>query len=134
MNQLLTKNPLFKRNETFKHKCAVQVLASWVDGIIEQPFTYEGQYIFVPDVAVYRNGVLTCIYEIVASHPLSSKKYGMIQYWCYLNRVDLTVYEVSADYILSLTEKPAFIHSMECYTVSLFEYEDIQDSLINPIN
>jgi hypothetical protein len=77
-------------------------------------------------VTVYRNGVLSCIYEIVASHPLSSKKYGLIQYWCYQNRTDLTVYEVSADYILSLTEKPDFIQSMECYTVSLFEYEDIQ--------
>ena len=41
-----------------------------------------------------------------------------------MNRIDLTVFEVSVDWILKQTEKPFRIEVMECYTVSLLEYED----------
>lgn len=134
MNEIIvTKNRRFRKNETFKHKCAVEVLATWVNGIIEKPFLLDGLIVFVPDIAVYKNGILTAIYEVVNSHPLSSKKYGLIQYFCYRSVQELTVYEVSAEYILSLKEKPEYIQSMECYTVNPFEYEDIQDYLLNPV-
>ena len=96
----------FEKKESFRHKCAVEILASWVGGVTEQKFYLDGKIEFVPDVAVYENGVLTSIYEVVNSNPLSSHKYGIIQYWCYLNCKDLTVYEVSAEYILDQLEKP----------------------------
>jgi len=134
MNQKLKlKKPHFKQNETGYHKSAKQILASWVDGILEQPFYVEGKIVFVPDVTVYKNGVLDCIYEIVYSHPLTAHKYGLIQFYCYKNFCDLTVYEISADFILAQTKKPERIEVMECYTISLFEYEDIQDELITTI-
>jgi len=124
MNQKLTKMSHFKKNESGYHESAKNILSGWVNGIIEQPFTVDGSFVFVPDITVYKDGVLNCIYEVVYSHPLSAKKYGLIQYWCYMNRIDLTVLEVSADWILKQIEKPLRIEAMECYTVSILEYED----------
>lgn len=126
------KNHPFKINESGYHKSAKEILAKWVNGKIEQPFEVNGKAVFVPDVTCYKNGILECIYEVVHSNPLSAHKYGLIQFWCYKNFTDLTVYEISADYILAQTEKPERIETMECYTVSLFEYED--EKLLKPIS
>ena len=134
MNQeIKEKKPHFRKQESGYHSSAVRILASWVNGKTEQPFTYGGKILFVPDVTCYKNGILECIYEVVHSHPLSAKKYGLIQEWCYRNYTDLSVFEISADFILRQTEKPEIIETMEYYTVSLFEFEDIQDSLIESI-
>lgn len=134
MNQVkVTKKPRFKVNESGYHKSAKEILASWVNGVTEQPFCVDGKIVFVPDVTCYKNGVLECIYEVVHSHPLTAHKYGLIQYYCYHNFCDLTVFEISADYILAQTKKPERIETMECYTVSLFEYEGIDDCLIKSI-
>lgn len=110
----------FKKTETGYHKFAVQSLASWVQGVIEQPFYIDGAIAFVPDVVCYENGILSKIYEIVYSHPLNGKKLGLIMDWCYRNASDLSIFEVSADFILSQTEKPERIITMECYTIDLF--------------
>jgi hypothetical protein len=136
MNQIQIKKKrslLFKKNETFYHKCAVETLALWVKGIIEQPFCVDGKIVFVPDVACYKNGILDCIYEVVHKHPLTGHKYGLIQYYCYRSIKELTVFEISADFILSQKSKPDRIETMECYTVSPFECDEISDFLINPI-
>ena len=134
MNQVKeTKKPRFKVNESGYHKGAKEILASWVNGNIEQPFKFNGEILFVPDVTCYKDGILDCIYEVVHSHPLTGAKYGKIQEWCYRNYTELTVFEISADYILAQTKKPERIETMECYTVSLFEYEEIQDELITAI-
>ena len=69
----------FKKNETGYHNSAVKILAGWVNGMTEIPFYIDGSIVFVPDVACFENGLLTSIYEVVHSHPLSAKKYGMIQ-------------------------------------------------------
>src|SRR5450759_1111394 len=111
----MKQKSLFKINESGYHKSAKEILAGWVNGIMEQPFKIEEKVIFVPDITVYKNSVLECIYEVVYSHPLTAKKYGLIQFWCYKNFTDLTVYEISADYILSQTGKPERLEVMECY-------------------
>jgi len=131
--QLKAMKPRFEVNETGYHKSAKEILASWVSGVTEQQFCVDGKIVFVPDVTVYKDGAISCIYEVVYSHPLTAKKYGLIQYYCYKNFCDLTVYEISADFILKQTCKPEVIETMECYTVSLFEYEEIQDDLIQAI-
>jgi hypothetical protein len=131
--ELIMKKPRFKKKESGYHKSAVEILASWVNGVIEQPFSFDGEILFIPDVTCYKNGILECIYEIVQSHPLTGKKYGKIQEWCFRNYTDLTVFEISADFILRQTEKPERLETIECYTVSLFEYEEIQDELIIPM-
>lgn len=43
----------------------------------------------------------------------------MIMDWCYRNATELTVFEVSADYILSQTDKPDFIRAKECYIIDV---------------
>jgi hypothetical protein len=130
----MKKKSRFKKHETGYHASAVKILAGWVNGKIEQKFYHDGQFIFVPDIVCYKNGIIDCIYEVVYSHPLSAKKYGLIQYWCYMNVKELTVFEVSADYILKQTSKPDYIRSMECYLVSPFEYEEIDEYLIKSIS
>lgn len=134
MDQVKVKKPRFKTNESGYHKSAKEILASWVNGVIEHPFKFNDEILFVPDVTCYKNGILDCIYEVIHSHPLTGKKYGKIQEWCYRNYTELTVFEISADFILAQTKKPEWIETMECYTVSLFEYEEIQDELIKSIS
>jgi hypothetical protein len=129
----MRKGRRFEKRETGYHRSAVEILSRWVNGVMEQPFLLDGAIVFIPDVTCYRDGILNCIYEVVYKHPLTGKKYGLIQYWCYRNLSELTVFEVSADYILSQTAKPERIEVMECYIVSPFELDEISDNLINPI-
>ena len=107
----------FKHKESYKHKMAKTVLAEWTDGIMEEPFCVDGQYLFVPDVMVRENGVIKTIYEVVNTHSFTGKKLGIIQEWCYRNATELSVFEISADYILTQTEKPDQIRCMEYYNV-----------------
>lgn len=113
--------PRFRHKESFKHLMAKLVLSQWVNGIIEEPFYINGEYLFIPDVTVKEDGILTSIYEVVASHAFTGKKLGLIQEWCYRNSTDLTIFEISADYILAQTEKPDPIIPMDCYIIDLFE-------------
>lgn len=109
----------FKKNETGYHKYAVKQLAEWVGGEIEKQFFIDSMIAFVPDVACYENNVLKSIYEIVYSHPVDGKKLGQIQNWCYRNATELSVFEVSADWILKQTEKPDVIRHIEFYDVDM---------------
>ncbi len=127
------KKHLFKKCETIYHKAAVRELAEWLGGVIEQEFKVGGQIVFVPDVTCYKDGILDCIYEVVHSHPLTAKKYGLIQYYCYMNACELTVFEISADFIMKQTEKPYRIETMECYIINPFEYDEIQHLLLKSI-
>ena len=112
----------FKKNETGYHKHAVIQLAEWVNGVIEKEFYIDSCIVFVPDVVCYENGVITSIYEVVYSHPIDGKKLGMIQNWCYRNSTELSLFEVSADWILKQTTKPERIETMEYYDIDLFSY------------
>lgn len=118
-----TKKRLFRKSETGYHKEAVKVLARWVKGKREVPFCVEDSIVFVPDVTCYKDGVLSCIYEVVYTHPLIGRKLAMIEYWCYRNATDLTVYEISADYILKQLSKPDILQLMEVYIINPFEVE-----------
>lgn len=119
MNQNKLK-PRFKDTQTGYHRSAVRILAEWVNGNPEYKFYLNGKYYFVPDVTVMKNKVPTILYEVVYKNDFTGKKLGKIQFWCYCNAIDMTVYEVSADWILSQTEKPEYIQTMECYTVTVF--------------
>jgi hypothetical protein len=128
--KLKRKKRLFKINESGYHRSAKEILASWVNGIIEEKFYVDGKIVFVPDVTVYENGVVKCIYEVIHKNQFTGHKYGLMQYYCYKNFTTLTVYEISSDYILEQTQKPQRIKAKECYTIDMFEYEEIQDELI----
>lgn len=120
----------FIKTETYCHKCAVETLASWINGVIEEPFLIDGSIAFVPDITCYTDGIIQSIYEVVHTHPLSAKKYGLIQYYCFRNVVELTVHEVSADWILSQKEKPERIRPRDSYIIDPFEYENDEDILL----
>lgn len=135
MNQVKEKKKSpFKVNESGYHRSAKEILASWVNGKVEQKFYVDGKYVFVADVAVYKDGKLDFVYEIVHTHPMTGRKYGMIQFYCYKTISQITVFEVSSHFILNQTEEPAEIEAIEKYVVGPFEYEGIEDELITPIN
>ncbi len=117
-----TKKRLIK-SETGYHKEAVKILARWVKGKREIPFYVENSIVFIPDVVVYINGIISCIYEVVYSHPLIGRKLAIIEYWCYRNATDLTVYEISADYILKQLKKPDVFQCMETYIINPYDIE-----------
>jgi hypothetical protein len=126
----LRKMPLFEIKESGYHESAKNILAKWVGGIIEVPFKVDGKTLFIPDVTVYENELVKCVYEIVYSHPLTVEKSGKMQYYCYRNFTSLTVYEISADFILKQTCKPECLEFMECYTIDLFEYEQENGNIL----
>jgi hypothetical protein len=113
----------FKKCETGYHKHACIELAEWVNGKVnEEPFTVDGVFMFTPDVITTDNNIVTGIFEVVKSHPVDGKKLGKIQYWCYRNFTELTVYEVDADYILKQTERPEVIDYLNVFTINPREY------------
>ena len=111
----------FEKKETGYHRHAKMELTEWVNGEMEKEFKVDGKTVFIPDVICVKNGIIDCVYEVLYSHPINGYKLGMIQYWCYMNGVELTVYEVSAEYILKQTAKPDRIETIECYTINPFE-------------
>jgi hypothetical protein len=121
MNKEKMTKPRFKKNESGYHKSAVHILAEWVGGTIEEPFYIDSVIAFVPDVTCRENGVITCLYEVVHKHFIDGRKLDMMQMWSYFNYQSLTVYEVSADFILKQTEKPNFIDTMECHIIDSAE-------------
>jgi hypothetical protein len=131
MSREKKKHP-FKRCESGYHKYAVTELATWVNGVIEKPFEIDGKMIFIPDVTCYKNGILDSIYEIVNRYPITGYKLGMIEYWCYRNSTELTVFEVSADFVLRQTDKPERIETMECYLINPFGDENRTDEFVSP--
>lgn len=111
----------YKKNETGYHKHAVIQLSEWVGGITEKKFYIDSEIAFVPDVAVYENGILTSMYEVVYSHPIPGRKIGTIQMWSYFNNTEFMVFEVSSDWILSQTKKPDRIINIDYYDINPFE-------------
>jgi hypothetical protein len=123
MEVLTKKSRPFRKVETYKHRYAVEVLASWVKGETERPFFLDGIMTFVPDVTVYKDGILNCVYEVVNKNPINGKKLGLMQYYCYRMSQELTVFEVSAEYIMTRVEQPEVIETMSCYIIDPFENE-----------
>lgn len=121
MNQEKTKL-LFKQIETGYHRSAKEILAAWVNGIQEYKLMHKDSIVIVPDVVCIENGVIIFAYEVTHSNKLTGKKLAMYDYWCYMNRCSLTLFEVSADYILAQTEKPSYI-SADCYIIDPNNYE-----------
>lgn len=110
----------FKDHQTGYHRSAVNILAGWVNGSPEEKFYLQGQIYFVPDVTVYKDGCPAIIYEVVYKNPFTGKKLGKMQMWAYCNAVDLEVYEVNADWILSQTDVPEEIKTTERYIITVF--------------
>jgi hypothetical protein len=114
----------FERIETGYHSSAVRILAEWTNGIAEKQFMVDGRISSVPDVTVYKEGILDSIYEVVYSNLFTGHKLGIIWDWCYRNSIELNVFEISADYILAQTKSPEIIRAMEYYPISLTKIQE----------
>ena len=114
------KKSRFRDIQTGYHRSAVNILASWVNGSVEEKFFLRGDLYFVPDVTVYKNGEPNILYEVVYKNEITGSKLERIQLWCYCNAIDMVIYEVSADWILSQIKKPKKIKVMEKYEVTVF--------------
>lgn len=110
------ENRVFKIHETGYHKSAKLILADWVNGIPEYPLTVKDNFVIIPDVVCISDGVISCAYEIIHSNPLTGRKLAMYDYWAYMNGTSITVFGVSADFILAQTDKPGYISS-DCYII-----------------
>lgn len=119
MNQYKQK-PRFEDNQSGYHRSAVEILAGWVNGVAEEEFYYHNLYYFTPDVTVYKDGRPEILYEVIHKHDFTGKKLGRIQFWCYVNAMDLKVCEVSAHWILRQTKKPDSIQTLEQYNITVF--------------
>jgi len=120
--------PRFKHTETGFHKYATVQLAEWVGGAIEHPISIDGSFLFVPDVVTMVGPYPDTAYEIVYSNPLNGKKLGLIEYYCYRNKISLTVHEIDAMFILAQTKKPEYIPKMQSYYFDYnTSYSNIRD-------
>lgn len=110
----------FEYKESYRHLMAKIVLAQWTTGTTEEIFYVEDQYLFIPDVVVRENGIITKFYEVINKNQFNGKKLGVMQEWCYRNATDVSVFEISADYILDQIDKPDYIRTKEYYNIEFF--------------
>jgi hypothetical protein len=114
------KKSRFKDIQSGYHRSAVDILARWTGGKREKKFYLGGQYYFVPDVTIMKNKVPIIFYEVIYKHQFTGHKLGRMQLWCYCNAVDMKVCEVSADWILSQTDKPLEIKTENQFNITVF--------------
>jgi len=101
-------------NESFKHRVAKYLLARWLrkKGIAkrEQKFG-SGSFVFRPDVTTFTDGHVQSFYEVVHKNEIDAMKLAKMQYYCYLNNLDILLHEVNADWILNQVTEPEKIES-----------------------
>ena len=100
----------FKKNESYKHRSAKEVLKEWLEenGLevkAEVELEVEG-WRFFPDLVAYKDGHIQAFYEVVHTHPVDWRKLSRIQHYCWHNKLELLLHEVDAEWILRQIEKP----------------------------
>ena len=95
--------------ESYKHKAAKDVLASWLSDDYEvKPEQYfgNGTATFKPDIATFTNGFVDAFWEVSHTHEVDGNKLMKMQYYCYSTGQEILCHEVEAEWILRQTEKP----------------------------
>lgn len=99
--------------ESYKHESAKAVLRKW----LSKNFTAHTEVNFgefVPDVVTYDNNQIQAFYEVVHTSDVTGKKIGLMQYFCYVNNLDIYLHTVDAEYILRQCEPPEKIEKLSC--------------------
>ena len=100
--------------ESYKHKLAKDLLKEWLsskfDVRSEMKFG-RGKWKFIPDITTLTDGHIQAFYEITHLHPVDAKKLAKMQYYCYVNKLDLLLHEVDAEWVMCQTEVPEFIEN-----------------------
>lgn len=93
--------------ESYKHAHAKAVLMEWLGSDARQEVEFiNGGWRFIVDVVDYAEGHIQAFYEVTHTHPVDGLKLAKMQYYCYVNNLDVPCYEVEAEYILRQVEKP----------------------------
>jgi len=104
-----------KSKESYKHKSAKQVLANWLSKFFKVEIEREFKdYGFRPDITISTNGQIQAFYEVVHKSDISGKTIGRMQYFCYVNNIELLLHIVDAEYILCQCDQPESIFSLKC--------------------
>jgi len=100
--------------ESYKHKFAKAILMDWLKDkfkVVPELELGKDKWKFIPDITTLTDGHIQSFYEITHLHPVDSKKLAKMQYYCYVNKVDLLLHEVDAEWIMDQTEKPEYIEN-----------------------
>lgn len=104
---------MHRTKESYKHRSAKAILRNW----LSKDFTAhtEVNFVdFVPDVVTYENNHIQAFYEVVHTSDISGKKIGAMQYFCYVNNLDIFLHVVDAEYILKQCDPPEKIEKLSC--------------------
>jgi len=101
-------------NESYKHRFAKNILREWLSRKFiakrEQKFG-SGSFVFRPDVTTFSDGHIQAFYEVSHKNEINAIKLAKMQYYCYLNNLDILMHEVDADWILNQVDEPEKIES-----------------------
>lgn len=107
--------------ESFKHNFAKRLLARWLryeyKTRTEVKFYNGGRIYFIADIVCYDKGEPFAIYEITHKHSIDFRKLSRIQQWSYRNGIQLQVYEVQAEWILSQIQRPKRLRYIDYTTI-----------------
>lgn len=104
--------------ESYKHKKAKDVLSQWLrsEYVVHLEVAFEG---FRPDITIYKDDHIQAFYEVEHKNEINGKTIGMMQYFCYVNNLELLLHIVDAEYILSQCEKPEKIEKLTCELIKI---------------
>jgi len=104
--------------ESYKHKKAKDVLCHWLssDYTVHTEVAFDG---FRPDITVYKDDHIQAFYEVEHKNEISGKTISMMQYFCYVNNLELLLHIVDAEYILCQCEKPERIEKLTCELIMI---------------
>lgn len=103
----------FHFKESYMHSIAKDVLSDWIYSYPEKfflsdvvridkedKFYLDGDLLFVSDLSVYTIEGITTIFEIEHKHGIDSEKMAKMQYYCYVNNINISAFEIQAEYIM----------------------------------
>ena len=102
---------MFKIKESYKHKLAKKLLLTWLNDkylrvVEEESFSTKGYLKFIVDIACYDENGLCDIYEVVYKNEVGLIKQWKMYIYFHVNKIDINVYRVSADWILNQLKEP----------------------------
>lgn len=115
----------FNKIEMYLHEHAIMVLCDWIIefperfGLIpiriesEEKFCDRGVVSFIPDVSVYGHDGICSMFEVVYKNALTGKKLNKMQQYFYENQIDVSVYEISSEYIMKQVKCPDVVRMIK---------------------
>jgi competence CoiA-like predicted nuclease len=104
----------FLEKESYMHDSAKKILFLWLskvnDDVSMEDFYGEHPMCFRPDISVKKNGLIE-FWEVVHKSDVTGEKIGKMQYYSYLNNINVVCYRVSARWIMNQIGQPQSVKS-----------------------